>query len=282
MSRLLQISDLHFGPPYDPEVGEAVVRLADEVAPDAIVVSGDLTQRARRDQFAAARAFLDRLPDVPRLVVPGNHDVPLYRIAERLLSPLGLYREFIEPVTDSVLELPDAVLVGLDSTSPYRAIVNGRIHKEQLAFCRRQFETRARPGMARVVVAHHHFAPAPDYRRDMVMPKAARAMGCFVELGVELVLGGHLHRAYIGNSLDFFPGNRDDRGIIIAQCGTTTSRRGIGREREKNTLNVIEIGVDAIQIEHYIHDDRPGRFTTLSRHTFPRRERHGPTMRPRP
>ncbi len=270
MSRLLQISDLHFGPPFDPVVGEAVLRLAHDVAPDAIVVSGDLTQRARREQFAAARAFLDRLPSVPRLVVPGNHDVPLYRVAERLLSPLSLYREYISAETNPTLELDDLIIVGLDSTSPYRSIVNGRIHKEQLALCRRRFE-RTQVGKARIVVAHHHFAPAPDYRRDMTMPKAARAMACFVELGVEIVLGGHLHRAYIGDSLDFFPGNPQDRGVIIVQCGTTTSRRGIGREREKNTLNVIDIADDAIEIEHYMNDERLGRFTTLSRHTFPRR-----------
>ena len=269
MSRLLQLSDLHFGPPFDPIVGEAALRLADDVAPDAVVVSGDLTQRARREQFAAARAFLDRLPPVPCLVVPGNHDVPLYRVTERLASPLGLYREYISPETNPTLELDDLILFGFDSTSPYRSIVNGRIHKDQLASCRRQF-SQARPEQARIVVAHHHFAPAPDYRRDHAMPKAARAMGCFVELGVELILGGHLHRAYVGNSLDFFPGNPQDRGIIIVQCGTTTSRRGIGREREKNTLNVIDIADDAIQIEHYIHDDRQGRFITLSRHIFPR------------
>ena len=269
MSRLLQISDLHFGPPFDPIVGEAALRLAEEAAPDAVVVSGDLTQRARREQFAAARAFLDRLPPVPCLVVPGNHDVPLYRIAERLASPLGLYREFISAETNPTLELDDLILFGFDSTSPYRSIVNGRIHKDQLASCRRRF-SQARPEQARIVVAHHHFAPAPDYRRDHVMPKAARAMGCFVELGVELILGGHLHRAYVGNSLDFFPGNPQDRGIIIVQCGTTTSRRGIGREREKNTLNVIDIDMDAVQIEHFIHDDRRRRFVTLSRHQFPR------------
>src|SRR5689334_179320 len=84
---LLHVSDLHFGPPYVTEVGEALQSFAAQLAPTAIIASGDFTQRAKAEQFAAARAFLDRLPRVPLVVTPGNHDVPLYRVAERLLDP---------------------------------------------------------------------------------------------------------------------------------------------------------------------------------------------------
>ena len=91
MIRLLHLSDLHFGPPYIPKIGNAFLRLAPQLDPNVIVVSGDLTQRARRDQFIAARGFLDQLPDRPMLVIPGNHDVPLYRIKERWMDPHGLY-----------------------------------------------------------------------------------------------------------------------------------------------------------------------------------------------
>ncbi len=174
------------------------------------------------------------------MVVPGNHDVPLYRVRERWTDPLGLYKQYISPELDSVLRLDEAVLVGLDSTSPRSAISNGRIKPGQLDFCEQAF-ANVPDGLARIVVAHHHFAPAPDYERDQTMPKAKRAINRFVDLGVELLLGGHLHRAYIGNSLDFYPGNHRDHGIVIVQCGTTTSRRGRGREREKNSFNEISI-----------------------------------------
>ena len=90
---LLQISDLHFGPPYRKEAGEAVLRLASQLPLDAIIVSGDLTQRAKREQFEAARDFLSHLPSVPQLVIPGNHDVPLYRFFERMLTPHRLYQQ---------------------------------------------------------------------------------------------------------------------------------------------------------------------------------------------
>src|SRR4051794_9598065 len=102
MLTLLHISDLHFGPPYVPEVGAAVLRIAPRLQPNVIVASGDFTQRAKPAEFAAAWAFLDQLPGVPKVVVPGNHDVPLYRVVERLTNPLGLYRRHICDQLDQV------------------------------------------------------------------------------------------------------------------------------------------------------------------------------------
>ena len=268
-TRILQISDLHFGPPYVPEAGEALCRIVPSLAPDAIVVSGDLTQRAKRRQFEDARCFLDRLPAVPMLVIPGNHDVPLYRITERLFKPLDLYREIITSDMNPILHLGEVVIVGLDSTSPRRTISNGRLHRDQLERCERIF-AEAPDDAVRIVVAHHHFAPGPDCLFDLPMPKARRAIDCFVDEGVEMILGGHLHRSYIGNSLDFFPGNHRDRGIIIVQCGTTTSSRGRGRERDENTFNLIEIGPRILTVTHYMFFEEPGEFAPLSRHLFPR------------
>lgn len=269
MLTILHISDLHFGPPYVPRVGQALLSLAPSLAPDVIVASGDFTQRAKREQFEEASAFLDQLPDVPRVVVPGNHDVPLYRIAERLARPRQLYCQYISPELDTVLNLKGAVIVGLDSTAPRTAISNGHLHRGQLEFCCRAFQ-EAPHGAARIVVAHHHFAPAPDYMRDQTMPKARRAMNQFVEVGVEMILGGHLHRSYIGNSLDFYPGNHRDRGIVIVQCGTTTSRRGRGREREKNSFNLIRIDDDMLHITHFLYFDEERGFAPFSRYLFPR------------
>jgi 3',5'-cyclic AMP phosphodiesterase CpdA len=250
-------------------VGEALLRKVPLLNPDAIVISGDLTQRARREQFEQARAFLDRLPSVPRVVVPGNHDVPLYRVVERLADPHRLYREIISPELDQVLHLDRATIVALDSTAPHRAITNGRIRLEQLQFCRDEF-AKTPPGAAKLVVAHHHFAPAPDYEHDQTMPQAKRAMDFFMKLEVEMILGGHLHRAYIGNSLDIYPGALRSHGIIIVQCGTSTSRRGRAREREKNSFNVIKIGDEMLRITHYMYFDDLGEFGPLSRHIFPR------------
>ena len=266
---LLQISDLHFGPPYIEKIGEAALRIAPELRPDAVIVSGDLTQRAKREQFESAKRFLSRLPDAPQLVIPGNHDVPLYRVYERMVNPHKLYQEIICQDLNPVLKIKQAVIAGLDSTAPRTGISNGRIFKRQLDACEAVFRG-AGMDCIRIVVAHHHFAPAPDYLRDSIMPKAKRAMERFADLRVEMILGGHLHRAYIGNSLDFYPGTHRDRGIIIAQCGTTTSQRGRGREREKNSLNLIEIGAKTITITHFMYFHESDSFEAFSRHTFRR------------
>lgn len=269
MQTLLHLSDLHFGPPYQPQAGEAVLRLAREQVPDGIVISGDFTQRAKREQFEQAKEFLDRLPDAPRVVVPGNHDVPLYRVVERLNSPLQFYREIIEDRLNYVVELEGITIVALDSTAPRSSISNGRIRVEQLDFCTQVFNDVPEETV-KIVVAHHHFAPAPDYERDQTMPQARRAIDRFVDLGVDLILGGHLHRAYIGNTLDLYAGRHRDRGVIIVQCGTTTSRRGRGREKEKNSLNLLSINNEMLHITHYLYFDERDRFEPTSRHTFPR------------
>ncbi len=270
---LLQISDLHFGPFYVPRVGAALLRAVQELESEVIIVSGDFTQRAKREQFADARAFLNQLPDCPTVVIPGNHDVPLYRVFERIFSPYALYKEYISKDLDMVLRSEEAVIVALNSTKPLRAIVNGRIARWQLKFCEEAFREAPEDAL-RIVVAHHHFAPAPDYEGGQVMPKAKRAIDCFTDLKVDMVIGGHLHRAYIGNSLDVYPGEDRDHGIIIVQSGTSTSRRGRAREREKNSFNHIRIAEGVVRITHYIYFTDLDGFAPVSRHLFPRAGTH--------
>jgi 3',5'-cyclic AMP phosphodiesterase CpdA len=267
--RILHISDLHFGPPYVERVGKALLKTIPDMEPDVIVASGDFTQRATRDQFASARAYLDQLPPVPLVVVPGNHDVPLYRVRERVFEPFRLYQEFICKDLDHVVQVDGAVFVALNSTAPTRSIVNGRIDEWQLDYCSRVLQD-VPDDTAKFVVAHHHFAPAPDFERDQVMPRAKRAMDRFVSLGVDVILGGHLHRAYIGNSLDVYPGKDREHGVIIVQSGTSTSRRGRGREREKNTFNLLEVEPSTLRVTHHMFFDDIEGFAPMSSHLFPR------------
>ncbi len=274
MLTLAHISDLHFGPPFLPAVAEALLRAMERVNPTIVVASGDFTQRAKAEQFAAARAFLDALPPVPKIVVPGNHDVPLYRFFERALRPYDLYRQYISPELDTVLARDDCTIVALNTTAPLRTVVNGRIQRWQLDLCARAFAT-APDTAIKVVVAHHHFAPAPDYDDEHdVMWGAREALDRFNELGVELILGGHLHRAYIGNSLDVYPSKTRESGIVIAQSGTATSRRGRAREREKNSFNVIAVEAELLRITHMMYFSDLGGFAPVSEHVFPRRNSH--------
>ena len=269
MLTILHVSDLHFGRPHVPRVADALLEAAHAIEPDMVVASGDFTQRAKEREFRQAAEYLDSLPEVPTVVVPGNHDVPLYRVTERIFSPYKWYRKYIAEELDQVVRTDDAVVAALNSTAPLRHITNGRLSPSQLDFCRRTFES-VEEDKVRVVVAHHHFAPAPDYEGGQVMPRAKRAIDTFTKLKVDLVLGGHLHRAYIGNSLDLYPGLDRDHGIIIVQSGTTTSRRGRVREREKNSFNLIRVTGEVIRITHYMYFEDTHRFASVSRHIFPR------------
>jgi 3',5'-cyclic AMP phosphodiesterase CpdA len=269
---LIHASDLHFGRPHNPERAEAFRRAAEALSPDLVVLSGDFTQRAKVEEFQAARAYLNTLETqlgVPLVVTPGNHDVPLYRVLERIRTPFQNYQRYLHPDLDTVTRIPGVTVVALNSAAPHRAIVNGRIRREQLDFLRSAIRASP-PEDVRIVVAHHHLAPAPDYEGDSPLPGARFILDAFKEMGVQMVLGGHLHRAYIGNSLDVYPGADRDRGIIIVQCGTTTSRRGRAREVARNSFNRIRILSDQIQVTHYLYFEDADGFRALSQHTFPR------------
>jgi 3',5'-cyclic AMP phosphodiesterase CpdA len=268
MVTLVHASDLHFGKPHDAGAAEDFLEATALVAPDLVVVSGDFTQRAKAHEFEAARRYLDRLAPTPVVVTPGNHDVPLYRVAERLFDPYRHYRAHIHPELNTVTRIPGATVVALNTAAPRRAIVNGRLLPAQVDFARRAF-LDAPEGDVRVVVAHHHLAPAPDYEGDSPLPRARRILDSFEAMKVDLVLGGHLHRAYIGNSLDVYPGADRDRGIVIVQSGTTTSHRGRAREREKNSFNVVRASASGFTVTHWMRF--PGGFRPFSVHRFPRR-----------
>ncbi len=270
MLTILHGSDLHFGKAFDAEVADSFQRAIREISPDLLVLSGDFTQRAKIREYQVARGFIRALPDLPTVVTPGNHDVPLYRVWERLFAPLRNYREFISPELDTVRAVSGATVVSLNTTAPLQAIVNGRLGDRQLLFAADAFQDVSE-GDLRVVVLHHHLAPAPDYCSDQVLPGFQRCLDAFSKMKVDLILGGHLHRAYIANSLDAYQTEDGRHGIVIAHSGTTTSRRGRARERNKNSFNLIGITEEHMLITPHLYLDEKGVFVPVGSHAFPRR-----------
>jgi 3',5'-cyclic AMP phosphodiesterase CpdA len=133
VTKLLHISDLHFGPPYVPEAGDAILAYATADSPGAVIVTGDLTQRARVKQFVQAGAFLRQLEGRTRVVVvPGNHDIPLYRVWDRLFHPYRLFHSLVSKDRNTVLGLDKVTVVGIDSTHPLLRLTNGRLGKAEL------------------------------------------------------------------------------------------------------------------------------------------------------
>ena len=247
MTTLAHISDLHFGR-EDPRLAEALLAALDDLAPDVIVVSGDFTQRAKKRQFRAARAFLRKLPNVPRLVVPGNHDVSTTNLIERALRPLRRYRRYLTPDLAPYLEVPGIAIVGINTVRVV-ATKDGRINSQQVEAACAQLAGSAADAV-RVVVTHHPMdLPASDLKHALVT-RAGMAMKRFAECGVDLFLSGHLHSGLAITTVARYPGLR--RAAVVAHAGTAISTRTRG---EPNAWNVIRLTQDEISVEQRVWKD---------------------------
>jgi len=233
MRTLVQISDLHFGR-VDPLLLDPLVAAVNEIGPDVVVVSGDLTQRARNAQFRAARAFLDRLPR-PQVVVPGNHDVPLYDVVRRFVAPLARFRRYIEREAAPFYRDEQVAVLGINSARSL-TLKGGRINREQIETVRARF-AGLDPAIIRVLVTHHPFELPPDGDEGDLIGRGALAMRAFSECGVDLLLSGHLHRSHSGSTARRY--DIANYAALMVQAGTASSTRGRG---EANAFNVIRIG----------------------------------------
>src|SRR3954469_17037950 len=201
MRTIAHISDLHFGR-VDPPVAEALVSDVHAFAPTLVVASGDFTQRARVGQYKAAAEFMKRLPG-PQMVVPGNHDIPLYNVVRRFFFPLTRYRRYISPDLRPVYRDEELLVVGINSARPFTWSPNGfwkdgKISDEQLIDIR----TRACDAPAsvfKVVVTHHPFIPPPNLRKKGIIHSSRRALDEMEECVIDMLLAGHLHVGYAGD-----------------------------------------------------------------------------------
>ena len=268
--KLVHVSDLHFGKPHLPVVAAALERFIAETKPDAVVVSGDLTQRAKAHEFAEARRFLDGLAPLPVVTTLGNHDVPVYRVFERLLSPYRNYRAHIDTALDTVTDVEGARIVALSTAAPYARVVNGRLGRAQREFARRAFDATP-AGWNRILTIHHHVLGPGDFEVDQPLPDATSIIRGFHEWGVDLVLSGHLHRSFIKTSNEGLPAGTVAWGIPIVHAGTATSSRGRGKERGRNSFNVVRVEESEIDVSVYLYSGASDRFVAGPRHRYPRR-----------
>ena len=248
MAVLLQLSDPHFGT-EQPAVMDALAQLAQRLQPDLLVLSGDITQRAGRRQFQAARAFVDRL-GAPVLAIPGNHDIPLFNLGLRLCRPYARFAEAFGDDLEPQHATPGLLVLGVNTTRWWRH-KNGAVSARQVERVARRL-ARASPAQLRVVVVHQPVLVLQPGETHNLLRGRARALQRWAQAGADLVLGGHIHLPYV-SPLPGLP-----RPMWAVQAGTAVSWRV--RDGVPNSVNLLRWGPGApagqCRVERWDHDAR--------------------------
>lgn len=248
---IAHISDLHFGRLAGGGIVETLLHEVNREEVDRVVISGDLTQRARHREFKAAQDLLAQI-EAPTLVVPGNHDVyPWWRPVRRLWTPFRRYKEYITDDLAPSFEAEGVAVLGL--TSAYGAsIKGGRVGADDRAVMQDYFQS-VPAGSFNILVLHHHLTHIQSLRPHDIVGQARRTLDLSAEVGVDLILCGHLHVSHI-EPLQIIPGKPR---VVVASAGTATSNRWRAPQYATNFYNVITVGDDSFQIEErrYVRAD---------------------------
>jgi 3',5'-cyclic AMP phosphodiesterase CpdA len=257
---IAQISDLHFGR-HEPEVVSALASDLNGRTPDLVVVSGDLTQRARSEEFLEARRFLDGI-DPPKLVVPGNHDIPLYGLHRRLFAPFAKFDLAITPgaLPGACFRDDQIAVLGINTARRFPG-KNGRVSHEQMAEIRRVFCSMPSE-IFKILATHHPLASSGPIGDIKLAGRSRLALRAVSDSGGRLVLSGHYHSAASsGLPVQAAAGN----AVLVVHAGTATSNRLRGDEG--NTYNLIR--VDGLELSLTVMGyARPSGFREIRSQTY--------------
>lgn len=242
MTRIVHISDLHFGYEHR-EMAESLLACVNRQQSDMVVITGDLTHRARPAQFADAAAFLSGIK-APILVVPGNHDIPLYNLASRFIQPWAGYRRSIEVTLAPIGQAGRVRVLGINSVDPFswrRGVLRGASVRAATA--------QIDPAAMNIVAIHHPMLQAPDAPKELAR-NAGTALAMLEDAGVQVVLSGHLHQ-WEAKSL---PGPGRSTRILHIHAGTALCARP---EDPSNEFAVLDFGDDStVIIRRYRAENR--------------------------
>ncbi|MEO8945989.1 MAG: metallophosphoesterase [Gemmatimonadaceae bacterium] len=257
MTRVLHVSDLHFGRPAVLEQIDAIDRAIAKRSFDVVAASGDFSQRARAGEFQRAAVFLrEARKYCPVITVPGNHDVAWW------FAPVGIgdeakvyqnYREYISENLEPTLQVSGAYFVGLNTAhgvtartltlNPRDISIIGDLTPRQLQDTTAKF-AQAPVGSAKIVVMHHN-PVAGELSQRFGLKHTSRILSMFAEMGVELILCGHDHQ----EAVNFIEHPR--KGVVVSTAGTVSNRSRGGRP---SSYNVITIEPQSITVATFLWD----------------------------
>jgi 3',5'-cyclic AMP phosphodiesterase CpdA len=245
-TRILHVSDLHFGSRDDPVLEQGLGTLIERVRPELVIASGDLTHRGRGDQHERAAVFLRSL-GLPLLAVPGNHDIP-YTVPARFTST---WREFERQwqTTEPEYSSPAVFAIGLNSVRPWLHQW-GMLRRSQLARAAVRLAT-APQGALRVVVLHHHVVGAPWRSRKRPVARRNHVLGTLVDAGAELILAGHIHQAAVSERREFEVVTGGERAVTVSVAPGLGQPRP-NRRGEARGLHVYEVDPERLVVRTFI------------------------------
>ena len=265
MRKIVHLSDLHFGR-IDARVVGPLAEAVRRLRPSLVVVSGDLTQRARSSQFREARAFLDSLPR-PQVVVPGNHDVPLWDFVARFARPFGKFRRYVSEDLEPFYEDEEIAVAGVNTARSWTRKY-GRVNERQVAALRERLCSYGAE-VFKLVVTHHPFDLPPGHDEREIVGRARMAMEALASCGTDILLAGHLHVSHTGHTAERY--QISGHSALFVQAGTATSTRGRG---EANSFNVVRLKHPHAQVERRVWQAETESFRAGPAETF-RRTREG-------
>lgn len=230
--KIVQLSDPHFGTIL-PGVQEGLIRTLQELKPDLILLTGDITQRARRSQFSAAKNFTHLLNPIPLIAIPGNHDIPLFNVFARLFYPYYGFQKLFKDRLEKGYRKGDILVSGFNSTSRWRHI-QGKLEKNKIEYFLKKKEPTAK---VHIVAFHHPMDCSKEIDEKNLLVNREEMLPVFANSGADVLLGGHIHDPFVTLSTKRYP--HEKRSMVIAVAGTCLSWRT--RKGAPNSFNLMEI-----------------------------------------